>query len=101
MLEVVGTFFAAIFLFNGIPHFVQGICGKSHMTPFARVSRPVTNVLWGFINFIIGEILMRVSHTGTWETSKIIAFWLGAFLISLYLAKLWSDPDAKLPWHKD
>ena len=101
MLNLVGFFVAALFLFNGIPHFIQGICGKTHMTPFARVSRPVTNVVWGLINFLIGEGIMRLSKTGPWEPDQVAAFWLGAIVISVFLAIFWSNPEARLPWHKD
>ncbi|MDY6878770.1 MAG: hypothetical protein V2J25_00870 [Desulfatiglans sp.] len=97
----IGFFFAAVFLFNGIPHFVQGICGKSHMTPFSRKSHPVTNVLWGLFNFGVGEVILHLSKTGPWQTSQTIAFWLGAIIISLGLSIFWSNPNAKLPWHSD
>lgn len=38
MARLLAFFLAGLFLINGVPHFVQGICGKPHMTPFARVS---------------------------------------------------------------
>ncbi|MBI4619413.1 MAG: hypothetical protein HY739_04515 [Desulfobacterales bacterium] len=101
MIRLIGFFFAAIFYFNGIPHFIQGICGKTHMTPFARKSRPLTNVIWGLINFAVGEVIMHLSKTDTWEPSQIVAFWLGAIVISVYLSIFWSNPEARLPWHKD
>lgn len=101
MLRLIGFFLAGLFLINGIPHFVQGICGKSHMTPFARVSRPVTNVIWGLINFIIGEGILRSLRTGSLELSQIIAFWLGGTFIAICLSIVWSNPEARLPWHKD
>ena len=101
MIDLAGFFVAAIFLFNGIPHFIQGICGKTHMTPFARESRPLTNVIWGLINFAIGDAILHFSITGPWECPQIIAFWAGAVVISVYLSIFWSNPDARLPWHKD
>ena len=101
MLELVGLFFAAMFCFNGNPHFVQGICGKTHMTPFARKSSPVINVIWGLINFAIGDALLHLSKTGPWQFSHVASFWLGAIVISVYLSTFWSNPEARLPWHKD
>jgi len=100
-MVLVGFFLSAVFLVNGIPHFIHGICGKSHMTPFSRKSLPVTNVLWGLFNFGIGEVILHLSKTGPWQMSQMAAFWLGAIMIALCLSIFWSNPDAKLPWHRD
>jgi len=59
----VAHFFAAFFLVNGVPHFVQGISGSPFQSPFAKPpgvgeSSAVVNVLWGFSNFIIGYMLL-------------------------------------------
>ncbi|RLA47027.1 MAG: hypothetical protein DRR42_17875 [Gammaproteobacteria bacterium] len=56
-------FFAAFFLVNGIPHFVQGVSGSPFQSPFARPpgvgeSSAIVNVLWGFTNFVIGYVLL-------------------------------------------
>ena len=56
-------FFAAFFLVNGIPHFVQGVSGSSFQSPFASPpgvgeSSAIINVIWGFANFIIGYMLL-------------------------------------------
>jgi hypothetical protein len=58
-------FFAGAFLANGVPHFVQGICGNKFQTPFASPpgvgeSSAIVNVIWGFFNFIVGGVLLRV-----------------------------------------
>jgi hypothetical protein len=57
-------FFAGAFLANGVPHFVQGICGNRFQTPFASPpavgeSSAVVNVLWGFFNFAVGGGLLH------------------------------------------
>ncbi len=51
------------FLVNGIPHFVQGICGNRFQSPFASPpgigeSSPIVNVLWGALNFLLGTLLL-------------------------------------------
>ena len=56
-------FFAAFFLVNGIPHFVQGVSGNPFQSPFASPpgvgeSSAIVNVLWGFANFVIGYVLL-------------------------------------------
>lgn len=59
----VGYLFAGAFIANGLPHFLQGICGNKFQTPFARPSgvgesSAVVNVLWGWLNFVIGGALI-------------------------------------------
>lgn len=97
---VFGCFLAGVLLVNGVPHFIQGICGHRHMTPFKRDSSAVLNVLWGFANFIVGEAILRISKGPVWERSEVVAFWIGGFLIAVFLAAFWSNPEARLPWHK-
>ena len=51
-------FIAGAVLANGVPHFVQGICGNKFQTPFARPrgvgeSSALVNVIWGWVNFVI------------------------------------------------
>ena len=58
-------FIGGVFLANGVPHFVQGICGNRFQTPFASPpgvgeSSAVVNVLWGWVNLLIGGLLLRL-----------------------------------------
>jgi hypothetical protein len=99
MVRLLGFFLAGLFLVNGVPHFVQGICGKSHMTPFSRVSRPLTNVLWGLFNFGVGELILDGLGVPPWEAGEVAAFWLGGAAIAIFLSIFWSNPEARLPWH--
>ena len=102
---MVKYFLAGMFLFNGIPHFVRGITGEKHMTPFKRVSSAHLNVFWAFINFVLGFLILGfdpVTRAPKWPTG--INFWVflaGGFVLALTCAQLWSNPDARLPWHKD
>jgi len=55
--------FAAAFLVNGVPHFVQGISGNRFQSPFAKPpgvgeSSAIVNVVWGFANFVVGYVLL-------------------------------------------
>jgi hypothetical protein len=47
-------FFAGAVAANGIPHFVKGIIGSRHKTPFKNPSSAPANALWGGANFFIG-----------------------------------------------
>lgn len=99
------AFFAGLFLANGIPHFVKGITGQTHMTPFKRVSSPYLNLFWGFGNFVLGFLVLGFNpETGFLNLPGDSQFWVfiaGAFVISMMDAQLFSKPGARLPWHKD
>ena len=63
--DYLAHFFAGAFLANGVPHFVQGICGNKFQTPFASPRgagefSATVNVIWGWFNFIIGGALLRI-----------------------------------------
>jgi hypothetical protein len=100
IVRLLGFFVSGIFLVNGIPHFIQGICGRSHMTPFNRISKPVTNVVWGLVNFGAGELILQWLQVSPWRTPEKVAFWLGGVATALYLSIFWSNPNARLPWHR-
>ncbi len=100
IVRLVGFFASGLLLVNGIPHFIQGICGKTHMTPFNRVSKPVTNVVWGLVNFGAGELILHWLQVSPWQMPEKVAFWLGVVATSIYLSIFWSNPDARLPWHR-
>jgi hypothetical protein len=64
--DYLAHFVAGAFLANGVPHFVQGICGNKFQTPFATPrgvgeSSALVNVIWGWFNFIVGGALLRIS----------------------------------------
>jgi hypothetical protein len=85
-------FFAGAFFANGVPHFVQGICGNKFQTPFASPpgigeSSAVVNVLWGFFNFVVGAILLRYFFVAAPRPiGLLIAAALGMLGMALWLA---------------
>jgi hypothetical protein len=63
--DYLAHFVAGAFLANGVPHFVQGICGNKFQTPFARPrgvgeSSALVNVIWGWFNVLAGGALLRI-----------------------------------------
>ncbi len=55
-------FLSAALLTNSVPHFVQGVSGNPFQSPFGKPpgvgeSSPVSNVIWGFANFVGGALL--------------------------------------------
>ncbi|MDQ7783990.1 MAG: hypothetical protein RDU20_13995 [Desulfomonilaceae bacterium] len=100
MDQLAAAFFAGAFLFNAIPHLVRGICGKRHMTPFNVSSGPATNVVWAWINLAAGGVIWKSFVHGTPTLSIWVAMGIGGFITSLGLAIFWTNPKARLPWHK-
>lgn len=109
-MNLLWYFLAGVFYADAIPHMIKGITGQTHMTPFKRVSSPLLNVLWAFVNLAVALFLLGLaSGKGgvvlPWNANiggaTAIAFALGVFLTAVYLANFWSNPNARLPWHKD
>jgi hypothetical protein len=91
--SLVSYFFGGAFAANAIPHFVSGVMGRPFQTPFAKppgkgLSSSAVNVAWGFFNAVVGYLL--IAHVGAFNpraTSHILAFGLGALLISFFSAR--------------
>lgn len=92
-LHLVSYFWGGAFLANAIPHLVSGQRGEPFQTPFAKppgegLSSSTVNVLWGSFNVIVGYLLVfRVGEFTLLDTSDVAAFGIGAFLLSLFLAR--------------
>ncbi len=90
---LVSYFFGGLFAANAIPHFVSGVMGRPFQSPFAKppgegLSSSTVNVVWGFVNAVIAYLL--IAHVGDFHpraTSHILAFGLGALLISLFAGR--------------
>lgn len=103
-MNLVFAFLSGMFLTNGVPHFVSGAMGKSHMTPLGKESSAVVNVVWGFINFLLGMWLFNLSGGTLREIFSFDIFSLSFLAGSLFMAindgKLFSNPNASFPWFK-
>jgi hypothetical protein len=93
-LHLVSYLFGGAFLTNAVPHFVSGVMGRSFQSPFANppgegLSSSTVNVLWGFLNIVVGYILVcRVGDFELRSTSDVVAFGLGILLMGLLSARL-------------
>ncbi|VVE25291.1 hypothetical protein [Pandoraea terrigena] len=93
-LQLVSYFFGGAFLTNAVPHFVAGVMGEPFQSPFAEppgqgLSSSTVNVLWGFLNLVIGYVLVcRIGDFDLRRTSDAIAFGLGILAIGLLSARL-------------
>lgn len=89
----VAYFFGGAFLVNAVPHFVNGVSGRSFPTPFASPpgkgqSSPMVNVLWGTLNLVIGYLL--VCHVGEFQIRHIpdvLILGAGGLLMAVMLAR--------------
>jgi hypothetical protein len=87
----IAAFFAGAFLANVVPHFFHGISGDRFPTPFAHppgrgLSSPTVNVIWAWVNLVIGYVLFRAGNVRAQETPTLIAFLAGIIFISTALS---------------
>jgi hypothetical protein len=91
-LWLVSYFFGGAFAANSIPHVVSGAMGSPFQSPFAKpsgrgLSSSTVNVVWGFSNAVVAYLLLaRVGVFDPRTTCHIIAFGLGALIITLFSA---------------
>ncbi len=92
-LWLVSYFFGGALAANAVPHFVSGAMGRAFQSPFAHppgkgLSSSTVNVVWGFFNAVVGYLLVaRVGAFNPRATAHILAFGLGALLISVFSAR--------------
>jgi hypothetical protein len=85
------AFFAGAFLANMVPHYVKGICGDKFPSPFSKppgkgLSSPVTNVIWGLVNLLIGYFLLKAAHPSRVNWPSLVLVFAGITVMSLMLA---------------
>ena len=85
------SFLAGMLGANGVPHFVKGITGQKHQTPFGRPSSAVVNVLWGWVNFVLAMALLHFAHPRAHELRSFALVAIGALIVALGLAYTWSN----------
>ncbi len=87
----IANFFAGLFLCNCVPHVVAGVMGAPFPTPFATPrgvgeSSPLVNFLWGFVNLVIGLVLLWWHPVATNPGLSPLLFLLGVLLMGCFLA---------------
>jgi hypothetical protein len=78
-------------LTNGVLHFLQGICGNKFQTPFARPrgvgeSSALVNVIWGWFNFLIGGVLLRIFVPPLPPPALSLTTMVGVLAMAIYLS---------------
>ena len=93
-LYLVSYFFGGALLSNALPHFVAGVMGEPFQSPFAKppgqgLSSSTVNVLWGFLNLVVGYLLIcRVGDFDLRSSSDAVSLALGILAIGLFSARL-------------
>jgi hypothetical protein len=90
------SFLSGLFAANGIPHFINGGLGQKHQTPFSKSSSAIVNVCWGWFNLVVAAFALHFAHMWAHEYRAIAFFAVGALVITLFNASIWS----KRPSHK-
>ena len=89
----IAYFFGGAFLANAVPHFTNGISGRTFPSPFASPpgqgqSSPTVNVLWGSFNLVIGYLLVcRVGQFNLCSTRDVTVFAAGWVLMAVMLSR--------------
>jgi hypothetical protein len=92
-LDLASYFAGGLFLANAVPHLVSGMMGQPFQSPFAKrpgegLSSSTVNVLWAYINIVVGYVLVfRVGDFEARNTGHIVALGLGTLSASLVLAR--------------
>ena len=91
--HLVSYFFGGVFLTNAVPHCVSGLLGRAFQTPFAKprgegLSSSTVNVCWGFVNLVIGYLLLfRVGLFDVRVTADAAAVGAGVLVLSLFTSR--------------
>jgi hypothetical protein len=87
-------FIAGLVGANGVPHFIKGITGEKHRTPFKNPSSAATNVLWGAANLYLAAWFFNLAlHYHANFMSASISVLIGILVIGVPQAILWSHDD--------
>jgi hypothetical protein len=82
------------FLTNAVPHFVSGVMGRPFQSPFAKppgkgLSSSTVNVFWGFLNAVVGYLLIcRIASFDPRSTADVAALGSGVLLTGIMLARM-------------
>jgi hypothetical protein len=88
---------AAALVANGIPHFVQGISGKTFPTPFSggpgTLDSAARNVLWGSANLIAGGLLLWLIRAGLSDPVLVIELIAVGVAVATVTGHMFAHPE--------
>ncbi len=89
----IAYFFGGAFFANAVPHFTNGVSGRTFPSPFSSPpgqgpSSPTINVLWGTFNLVIGYLLVaKVGAFSFRNTRHAMLFGLGWIAMAVMLSR--------------
>jgi uncharacterized membrane protein YoaK (UPF0700 family) len=89
------SFLAGLLAVNGVPHFVRGVTGRKHQTPFAKKSSAEINVAWGWLNLVLAVIALHFGHVRAHEYRAFTLFAVAALIMGLLNAHFFSQKTSK------
>jgi len=103
VLHLLAWFMGGVFLANAVPHTVAGLLGRRFQSPFAKppgvgLSSPRSNVVWGFINLVLGWVML--TQVGAFDIGSPVdaaALGLGVLVMGIwvsgYFGRFHADKD--------
>jgi hypothetical protein len=91
--QYVAYFFGGAFLANAVPHFSNGISGRSFPSPFAKppgkgLSSPTVNVFWAAFNAVVGYLLVfHVGYFAVHDVVNVVIVGAGALFMGVMLSQ--------------
>lgn len=89
------SFISGLLAATGAPHFVKGVSGEKHMTPFGKNGSAVENVVWGWLSMAIAAIVWHFAPMKSHPRAAFIGAAVGALFMGLILATAWGKKSAK------
>jgi hypothetical protein len=88
------SFFSAVLFVNALAHFTHGISGESFAGPYkflfsSGVVNHLANVIWGFVNIVLGYLLFVRSEPFS-TTNKKATFFIGILAMGIFLCLVFS-----------
>lgn len=85
------SFIAGLFGANGVPHFVKGVTGQKHQTPFGKGSSAAVNVAWGWANLVVAVVFLHFAHPRAHELRAFACLSIGALIMGVVMATWWTN----------
>jgi hypothetical protein len=93
--KYLASFVSGVLFANAVPHFVHGISGEYFPAPFGQflgkgLPGYLSNVIWGFINIVLGYNLFVIGKVSSPGKLTKIFFFAGILAMSIFLSVVFS-----------
>ena len=93
--DYVWCFLSGVLFTNALAHFTHGISGEQFPAPFGYAlgngfPAHLSNVLWGFLNMVLGYSLFVRSRVFNQSLSGKIVFFAGVLMMGIFLSYFFS-----------